>query len=85
MTIPDSDIYKDVHGDIVLPNVTMETLETYLNLVDKSMDNKARNLYKEKFPGMHLATQNLAPTGALLFEMCARDFLIAPTDTYIQK
>ena len=34
--------------------------------------------------GMHLARQNLAPTGALLFEKCARDFLSAPT-VYIQK
>ena len=32
--------------------------------------------------GMHLARHNLAPTGALLFEKCARDFLSAPTDIY---
>ena len=32
--------------------------------------------------GMHLARQNLAPTGALHFEKCARDFLSAPTDIY---
>ena len=27
----------------------METLETYLTIVDKTMDSKARNLYKEIF------------------------------------
>ena len=32
--------------------------------------------------GMHLARQNLAPVGALLFEKCARDFLSATTDIY---
>ena len=31
---------------------------------------------------MHVARQNLAPTGALLYEKCARDFRSAPTDTY---
>ena len=35
--------------------------------------------------GMHLARQNLAPTGALLFEKCARDFLSAPTDAYPKR
>ena len=29
---------------------------------------------------MHLARQNLAPMGALLFVKCARDFLCAPTN-----
>ena len=32
--------------------------------------------------GMHLARQNLAPSGALCFKKCARDFLSAPTVKY---
>ena len=49
MTLPDSILYKDIHGDIQIPDVSMDTLETYLNLVDKAMDSKAKNLYREKY------------------------------------
>ena len=36
----------------------------------------------QRLAGMHLARQNFAPTGAHLYEKCARDFLSAPTDIY---
>ncbi len=49
MAIPDSILYKDLHGNNEIPSVSMETLETYLNLVDKTMDSKAKNMYKETF------------------------------------
>ena len=49
MAIPDSSLYKDLHDDIEIPSVSMQTLGTYLTLVDKTMDSKARNPYKETF------------------------------------
>ena len=49
MNIPDTIVYKDFHGDIEIPRVSMETLQTYLATVDKTLDEKAKNLYKEQF------------------------------------
>ena len=49
MDIPDSTSFKDINSDIILPNVSIETLETYLNLVDKRIDDKSKNLYQEKY------------------------------------
>ena len=49
MDVPDSTLYKDLHGDVQIPSVTKESLQTYLNLVNKVMDSKAKNMYTETY------------------------------------
>ena len=39
MEIPESTLYKDLHGDVNIPSISLDSLQTYLKTADKTMDN----------------------------------------------
>ena len=40
MEIPESTLYKDLHGDVNIPSISLDSLQTYyLKTTDKTMDN----------------------------------------------
>lgn len=43
MKIPNNTQFKDINSAINLPKVSIETLETYLNPVDKRIDDEYKN------------------------------------------
>ena len=49
MKIPESTLYKDLHGDVNIPSISLDSLQTYLKTADKIQDSKAKNLYDEQF------------------------------------
>ena len=49
MEIPECTLYKDLHGDVNIPSISFDSLQTYLKTADKRMDNKAKILYDERF------------------------------------
>ena len=49
MEIPESTLYKDLHGDVNIPSISLDSLQTYLKTADKTLDSKAKNLYDEQF------------------------------------
>ena len=48
MEIPESPLYKDLHGDVNIPSISLDSLQTYLKTADKTLDSKAKNLYDEQ-------------------------------------
>ncbi|XP_041366048.1 uncharacterized protein LOC121381032 isoform X1 [Gigantopelta aegis] len=51
MTLPPSSSYKDLHGGMTqnIPNVTVARLKEYLDQFSKNLDEKIKDLYKERF------------------------------------
>ena len=49
MEIPESTLCKDLHGDVNIPSISLDFLQTYLKTADTTMDSKAKNLYDEQF------------------------------------
>ena len=47
--IPESTLYNDLHGDVNIPSVSLDSLQTYLKTADKTIDSKAKHLYNEQF------------------------------------
>ena len=44
MKIPESTLYKDLHGDVNIPSISLDSLQTYLKTADKTMDSNAKSL-----------------------------------------
>ena len=45
MEIPESTLYKDLHGDVNIPSISLNSLQTYLKTADKTMDNCQKFIY----------------------------------------
>jgi len=49
MELPKMDTYKDLHGGASIPNITSDSVSTYLSAFDKVIDKPCKDLYELGF------------------------------------
>lgn len=64
MVLPSHDLYKDLHGGISkqIPQLTVGRIESYLQQFDKTLDEKCKALYKERYYNPGITTKLNQPT-----------------------
>ena len=50
MSLPTIDfVYKDLHADVIIPNILLDIVNTYLHSYNKVIDKKFEDLYNSGF------------------------------------
>jgi hypothetical protein len=49
MALPEKHVYKDIHSDSDVPKMQLSTVETYLSHYNTPLQEKAKDLYKDRF------------------------------------
>lgn len=48
MSVPDDETYKDLHGGMSIPDVTMSKINAYLRTCLKELDSKSAQMYCDR-------------------------------------